>query len=225
MKISKIFAGMSALAMAATMAMTASAATTISVDGPETNFNSAFPNYTNAEGEEVGDFIDANSLTAGTALDVTVNFEWTSVGTDSGYILIAPCHAASGWSSLFKEGNLENVASKDASTQDEETGKWTDPDGNVVDYVVQPDGFIVCGIQECNSISFTVSSAGVDSMIEAAKAENGYDGLVFNAYGVKVTSVEVSQDNVKMNSEMQTGGDESSNTDTSSTGDTSSSKA
>ena len=225
MKISKIFAGMSALAIAATMAISASASTTIPVtDGQTEDWASAFAK--NGEGD---DFIDAKSLTKDTALDVKVDFTWTETGTAAGYVELKPAFA-NGWNALAKtEGYVSGITLKSATTgaADETSHKYVDAEGNEYDYVLQDnDGFIVCNLPECNSFEFTVSADCVNALIENAnKDENAFDGLIFQIYGLQVTNVELSQDNVKLNSQMATGDDTSSTGDTSSKADTSSSSS
>ena len=221
MKISKIFAGMSALAIAATMAISASASTSIAItDGQTEDWASAFAK--NGEGD---DFIDAKSLTKDTALDVKVDFTWTESGTTNGYVLLKPAYA-NGWNAFSKtEGYVSGLTLKTATTgtADETSHKYVDADGNEYDYVLQDDGFIVSSLPECNSFEFTLSADCVNALIENAnKDEDAFDGIIFQISGLQVTNVELSQDNVKLNSQMATGDDSSSATDTSSTGDSSS---
>ena len=224
MKISKIFAGMSALAIAATMAISASASTSIAVtDGQTEDWASAFAK--NGEGD---DFIDAKSLTKDTALDVKVDFTWTESGTTNGYVLLKPAFA-NGWNAFSKtEGYVSGLTLKTATTgtADETSHKYVDADGNEYDYVLQDDGFIVSSLPECNSFEFTLSADCVNALIENAnKDEDAFDGIIFQISGLQVTNVELSQDNVKLNSQMATGDDTSSTGDTSSKADTSSSSS
>ena len=224
MKISKIFAGMSALAIAATMAISASASTSIAItDGQTEDWASAFAK--NGEGD---DFIDAKSLTKDTALDVKVDFTWTESGTTNGYVLLKPAFA-NGWNALSKtEGYVSGLTLKTATTgtADETSHKYVDADGNEYDYVLQDDGFIVSSLPECNSFEFTLSADCVNALIENAnKDEDAFDGIIFQISGLQVTNVELSQDNVKLNSQMATGDDTSSTGDTSSKADTSSSSS
>ena len=64
MKISKILAGISAMAVAATMALSASAATTISVNNPDVGeWSPAFPKWTDGT-QTMDDYIDGKGRRA-----------------------------------------------------------------------------------------------------------------------------------------------------------------
>jgi hypothetical protein len=177
-----------ATAMTAAMACTAFADSTISGFTADTgDWASSFAD---------GDFIDANTFTKDTALDVTVNY---TLDTSKEYWLLAPAQA-NGWAKLNANGYISNIALKDESTQQDD-GTWVDASGNAVSGVMQSDGFIVLGAGS-TSVSFTISADGVNALISGAADD--FDGLLFQIYGVEVTSVTLSQDGVKLNSKVGT---------------------
>lgn len=91
MKISKILAGVSAMALTAAMAISASAATTITINNPVTeDWKNPFPQFDPGDGKMTDDCIDAKSFTKDTALEVTINYEWAEKGTSQGYVLVKP---------------------------------------------------------------------------------------------------------------------------------------
>lgn len=211
MKISKILAGMSAAAIVASMAMIpASAATTITIDNaPTDEWSNAFPKFTNAEGKEADDFVDGKTFTKDTELKMTVHFEWTEKGKTEGYCSIKPAFA-NGWKPIYEAADLakSGVAVKSALTEvknDDGSSTWQDADGNVVTTAVQDDGFVQFFSTDVTELTYTLSSDVVNTIIENANAENGFDGVVFQVgnNGLKVTSIDFSQDGVKLASATQ----------------------
>ena len=211
MKISKILAGMSAAAIVASMAMIpASAASTITIDNaPADEWANAFPKFTNAEGKEADDFVDGKTFTKDTELKMTVHFEWTEKGKTEGYCAIKPAFA-NGWKPIYEAADLakSGVAVKSALTEvknDDGSSTWKDADGNAVTTAVQDDGFVQFFSTDVTEFTYTVSSDVVNTIIENANAENGFDGVVFQVgnNGLKVTSIDFSQDGVKLASVTQ----------------------
>lgn len=220
MRLSKVFAGMSALAIAGMMTITASA-NTLSVATPSDKEWDGFAKYTNAEGKEDNDFFWGGSLTKGSDVTVKVDFEWTEKGTEAGYMAIAPAFA-NGWAKIFgPDGAAAAPAgwANKADLTEAEDGGYVDADGNKVPYAWQEDGFLQVYDTTVTSIEFTIPAAQVDQMYDTATAvdaegNEGFDGLIFQIgnNGQKVTSVEFSTDGVQWASEhfAAAGGDESS---------------
>ncbi len=203
MKISKILAGVSAMAMAAAMAISASAATTITISNPVTeDWKNPFPQFDPGDGKMTDDCIDAKSFTKDTALDVTINYEWAEKGTSQGYVLVKPASQAESWESLYKLGYLNDTFAKEADTAGDIGYKTAD--GQTVGYAIKDDGFFVSNDPACNQIKFTITAEGVNKMIAAATAsDTAYEGIIFQHTGMKVNSIELSQDGVKLSSEMK----------------------
>ncbi len=203
MKISKILAGISAMAMAAAMAISASAATTITISNPVTeDWKNPFPQFDPGDGKMTDDCIDAKSFTKDTALDVTINYEWAEKGTSQGYVLVKPASQAESWESLYKLGYLNDTFAKEADTAGDIGYKTAD--GQTVGYAIKDDGFFVSNDPACNQIKFTITAEGVNKMIAAATAsDTAYEGIIFQHTGMKVNSIELSQDGVKLSSEMK----------------------
>ncbi|MDO4945851.1 MAG: hypothetical protein Q4E74_11715, partial [Ruminococcus sp.] len=228
MKISKIFAGMSALAMAATMAVSASAQTLTIDNATVDEWANAFPKVTTADGKEADDFIDARSFQKDTELSMTVHFEWTDAGKEQGYCAVKPGFA-NGWKAFSTEypDGVSGLPLKSTLTETDDGNGGTyyaDADGNKVDIAIQDnDGFVQIYNSEVTEFTYTISADVVNVMIENASAENGFDGIVFQVgnNGMKITSIDFSQE-VKLNSVMNAEANDSSTADTSSTGDTSS---
>ena len=220
MKLSKVFAGMSALAIAGMMTVTASA-NSLSVATPSDKEWDGFAKYTNAEGKEDNDFIWGGSLTKGSDVTVKVNFEWTDAGKEAGYMAIGPAFA-NGWDKIFGPNGAAAAPAGWANKADlteAEDGGYVDADGNKVGYAWQDDGFLQVYDTTLTSIESTIPAAQVDQMYDTATAvdaegNEGFDGLIFQIgnNGQKVTSVEFSTDGVQWASEhfAAAGGDESS---------------
>ncbi len=240
MKLSKVFAGMSALAIAGMMTVTASA-NSLTVATPSDKEWDGFAKYTNAEGKEDNDFIWGGSLTKGSDVTVKVNFEWTEKGTSENFTAIGPAFA-NGWAKIFgPDGAAAAPAgwANKADLTEAEDGGYLDADGNKVPYAWQEDGFLQVYDTTVTSIEFTIPAAQVDKIYDNATAvdaegKEGFDGIVFQIgnNGQKITSVEFSTDGVQWASEhfAAAGGDESSSqgggdTTSSKTDDTSSKAA
>ena len=217
MKISKILAGVSAMAMAAAMAISASAATTITISNPVTeDWKNPFPQFDPGDGKMTDDCIDAKSFTKDTALDVTINYEWAEKGTSQGYVLVKPASQAESWESLYKLGYLNDTFAKEADTAGDIGYKTAD--GQTVGYAIKDDGFFVSNDPACNQIKFTITAEGVNKMIAAATAsDTAYEGIIFQHTGMKVNSIELSQDDVKLSSEMKGVSTDNNTTSTNST--------
>lgn len=217
MKISKILAGISAMAMAAAMAISASAATTITISNPVTeDWKNPFPQFDPGDGKMTDDCIDAKSFTKDTALDVTINYEWAEKGTSQGYVLVKPASQAESWESLYKLGYLNDTFAKEADTAGDIGYKTAD--GQTVGYAIKDDGFFVSNDPACNQIKFTITAEGVNKMIAAATAsDTAYEGIIFQHTGMKVNSIELSQDGVKLSSEMKGVSTDNNTTSTNST--------
>lgn len=217
MKISKILAGVSAMAMAAAMAISASAATTITISNPVTeDWKNPFPQFDPGDGKMTDDCIDAKSFTKDTALDVTINYEWAEKGTSQGYVLVKPASQAESWESLYKLGYLNDTFAKETDTAGDIGYKTAD--GQTVGYAIKDDGFFVSNDPTCNQIKFTITAEGVNKMIAAATAsDTAYEGIIFQHTGMKVNSIELSQDGVKLSSEMKGVNTDNSTTSTNST--------
>lgn len=226
MKLSKVFAGMSALAIAGMMTITASA-NSLTVATPSDKEWDGFAKYTNAEGKEDNDFFWGGSFTKGSDVTVKVNFEWTDAGKEASYCAFGVAYA-NGWDKIFGPKALATAPAgwvDKATLTEAEDGGYVDADGNKVDYAWQDDGFLQCYNTELTSIEFTIPAEAVDKMYDAATAEEGFDGLLFQIgnNGEKITSVEFSTDGVQWASEVfaAQGGDETSSA---AGGDTTSSK-
>lgn len=207
MKITKVFAGLLAMAVAATTAISASAASTITVNNPEpTDWGAAFPKWTDGT-QEMDDYIDAKTFTKDAPLEVKVKFEYTQSFTDNGYANLKPCHAAQGWGALYKEGYIENiyVLTENCDYDDSGVGYKTS-DNTVVAYCMQTTGDIVTNDPNNTEIAFTITAEGVNAMIAAANsAEGAYDGLQLQESGLNVKSIELSQDGVQLSSQYSGG--------------------
>ena len=218
MRLSKVFAGMSALAIAGMMTITASA-NSLSVATPSDKEWDGFAKYTNAEGKEDNDFFWGGSFTKGSDVTVKVNFEWSDKAKEANYCAFGVAYA-NGWGKLFGPEDKGGIAAapagwaNKADLTEAEDGGYVDADGNKVDYAWQDDGFLQCYNTELTSIEFTIPSSVVDTMYDNATAEDGFDGLIFQIgnNGQKITSVEFSTDGVQWASEVfaAQGGDESS---------------
>ena len=227
MKISKIFAGMSALALASAMTITASA-------------NSIAPtNPTESEGKEGWDpvytwedCIDPNSF-SGNDVTVTVTFEWTDKASSKGGTSFKPFFAAGSCDFLTAEkltGKSEFIKvprlGVDVFENEESFTGMADADGNVAPYWMQEDGFIVIKDDECTSVTFTITADAIAEMKDLSKVfqnedpsdyttpmqwidsttegegANAWDGFnIQNGMnGIIITNVEYSED-VYLNSE------------------------
>ena len=206
MKISKILAGVSAMSLVAAMAISASAATTINNSNPNTTaWENCFPKYDPGNGKETDDCVDAKSFTKDTAMDVTINYEWTEDGTSQGYVQVKPASQGSSWEGLYKLGYLDalNVEGENCDPVADGIG-WTTSGGETVAYAMKTNGFFISNDPACNQIKFTITADGVNKMIEAATAsDTAYDGIMFQISGMKINSIEFSQDNIKLSSQLK----------------------
>ena len=218
MKISKILAGVSAMAMAAAMAISASAATTITISNPETtDWANCFPKYDPGDGSTTDDCIDAKSFTKDTAMDVTINYEWVDSSAD--YVQVKPASQGDSWKGLKELGYLTNinVIDQDCTGIADGVG-WTTNDGQTLGFAMQEDGFFISNDSSCSKITFTITADGVNAMIaKATESDTAYDGIIFQGKNIKINSIELSQDGVKLSSEMKGVSTDNNTTSTNST--------
>lgn len=228
MKISKIFAGMSALAIAGALSITASASTTIQCDDPDpidcsdASWGSIWADGKYAAAESFGDG----------EVTVTVNFEWTDLAKDEEYCAFKPAFA-NGWEGIYKahpEYVSGFVCAKEDATENEDTGKL-EKDGQALDWAPQKDGFFQVYNTEITSVTFTLSAECIADMKDystyygngkATANDDGtttdWDGFLIQKgnNGIAITSVEFSQDGVKLNTELEgdaEGGDDAKTDD------------
>ena len=180
MKISKIFAGMSALAVAATMAITASA-TEYATDGamPSDWGTPVFKDFQKDDGTPL-EYIPLDELEAYKDTGVDVVLKVSELDPAKDYWLIAPANA-NGWDKLYAIDNsyITGMKTKEEDEDEEEL------------YVQQDDGFIVVR-EDATEIKFTLSADGVKYLFDnAGEADDGskWGGLLFQDYGVNVSSV------------------------------------
>lgn len=176
--------------------------TIINIENPVTDaWKNCFPQFEVEEGKMTDDYIDAKTFTKDTAMDVTINYEWTEDGVAQEYAQVKPASTANSWESLYKLGYLNDTFAKDSNASTSGLGYMTD-DGQTVGYAIKSDGFFISNDPSCNQIKFTITADGVNKMIEAATAaEDAYDGIVFQISGMKVTSIELSQSGVRLASQ------------------------
>ena len=176
--------------------------TIINIENPVTDaWKNCFPQFEIEEGKMTDDYIDAKTFTKDTAMDVTINYEWTEDGVTQEYAQVKPASTANSWESLYKLGYLNDTFAKDTNASTSGLGYTTD-DGQTVGYAIKSDGFFISNDPSCNQIKFTITAEGVNKMIEAATAaEDAYDGIVFQISGMKVTSIELSQSGVRLASQ------------------------
>ena len=237
MKISKILAGMSAMAIAATMAISASAESSIAIEGGSSDA------WAGGLGSIDGgnDYIDAKTFTKDEAMHVKVDFEYTPtfldmisegvLAEDKIYVVCAPVYA-NGWAKFGASGSegmttdyIEMNNLPDGWTKDGDVIK--DADGKMPEVFVKEDGFIQVTNTDITSIEFDLSADLVNTLIANATAdEESWDGLLFQVGGnFSITNVTVSQDGVKLASQNVATEDSSSVADTSSSSAASSSSS
>ena len=180
MKISKIFAGMSALAIAATMGVSA-AAKDYATDGamPADWGTPVFKDFQKEDGSPL-EYIPLEELEAYKDTGVDVVLKVSKLDPAKDYWLIAPANA-NGWDKLYATDNSYITGMK-TKEEDEDEAEL---------YVQQDDGFIVVR-EDATEIKFTLSADGVKYLFDnAGEAEDGtkWGGLLFQDYGVNVSSV------------------------------------
>lgn len=176
--------------------------TIINIENPVTDaWKNCFPQFEIEEGKMTDDYIDAKTFTKDTAMDVTINYEWTEDGVAQEYAQVKPASTANSWESLYKLGYLNDTFAKDTNASTSGLG-YTTADGQTVGYAIKSDGFFISNDPSCKQIKFTITADGVNKMIEAATAaEDAYDGIIFQISGMKVTSIELSQSGVRLASQ------------------------
>ena len=209
MRISKIIAGMSAMAIASVMAVTA-------------NANSIAPTDEAAASKEwistfaEGDYVAGSSFDPNSDCEVTVNFEWTDKGSEASFCAFKPAFA-NGWESLFL-ANPDYISGwplkNDLETNDEE--QLIDENGDLVPYAIQDDdGWFQIYDTSVTSVTFTMSAACLADMQDNVYYGNGaattnddgtttdWDGFLIQTgnNGINITSIDFSQD-VKLQSEV-----------------------
>lgn len=218
MKIKKIVSGVAAVCAASAMAVSASAETVFELENPQTGeWQGAFEMYV-PEGFEslTDDFIDSRSLTPDTPLEITINFEWVDSAKDAAdhFCAVAPVYA-NGWAKLYEthpEWVITDLPAKEDLTEgNDDTGHHRfDKDGNIVSAAVQADGFFQAYEEDCTSFTITLTEDFVNDIIDTSDltpTPSGeiYDGIVFQVgnHGMKITSIECSQDGLKLASTME----------------------
>ena len=207
MKISKIFAGMSAMAIASAMVISANANT---IDrcrqtGKE-DWKGAF---ITADGAD--DFVNAETFGDGDCV-VTVHFNWTESGLADKVCSFKPAFA-NGWEALFVHNPdyVSGWALKDDLETDDD-GVVLDENGDPAKYAIQNDGFFCIYDTSLNEVSFTISADCIADMKDySSYGEGGKDGedgskwdgfLIQCGYrGIDITSVDFSHDGVMLNSD------------------------
>lgn len=247
MKISKILAGMSAMAIAATMAFSVSAETSLPIaDGSDEAWAGGLGSLDGGN----NDYIDARTFTKDEGMHVKVDIAYSDTWLgmidegvlegDKIFVVCGPCFA-NGWDKFGKDGGVGITTDYPQVNNLPDGSEWSvdgenlvNADGKMPDIFVKGDGFIKITTPDITSFEFDLSADVVNTMIENATAEDGFDGLLFQVGGnFRITNVTVSQDNVKMasqyvaeDSSSAAGGDTSSSkSDTSKADSKSDSKA
>ena len=211
---------MSALAMAATLSIAASASTTIDCDDPDP-IDCADASWGSIWAD--GKYASAETFSDG-EVTVTVNFEWTDLAKDEEYCAFKPAFA-NGWEGIYKahpEYVSGFVCAKEDATQNDD-GKYETADGTILDWAPQKDGFFQVYNTDVTSVTFTLSADCVADMKDystyygngkATANDDGtttdWDGFLIQKgnNGIAITSVEFSQDGVKLNTELEAEGDD-----------------
>lgn len=196
MKISKLFAGLSAMAVAATMAVSASAATTFTFDNPVTE-EWQTPMGQDADGQYW--YWDAKTFTRDQDLTMTINFEWTEKGISQGYCSLKPAWA-DGWAGLLTDPDSASLITHDIPSLEDA--------GQDAPIRYESQGFIQFADQSLKSCTITLKAELVNKMIDLANQPNEFEGITIQIgnNGVKVTSVEFSQDGIDYNMPFSEGG-------------------
>ena len=209
MKLKKIFAGMAALALSASMVISASAATEIPVKDAKTDaWSNCFQSYENEDGDSSDDYLDARTFTKDKDLTITVDFEWTEMGKSvDKYVLVGPGTTHEEWLKLG-DPSLDKIKTDFPQANHLEAGYSMDGEAVVKDKKTEPvflkkDGFIQINDQKITSVTFTIPKDYVNKMIETANKEDSWDGVVFQVKNMKVTKVTTDQDNVKLASQVE----------------------
>lgn len=201
MKISKLFAGMSALALAATMAISASAESVVyenTTDYTPEAWKNAFPGM-----DEGDDYVDARTFTRDQDLKVTVDFKWGMVAESQGYLNIGPGYA-NGWkkfgedlSDIKVDFPMANALPDGYSMDGEDV---LDENGDKCPVFLKKDGFINVNDTSITSVTFTLPAKTVNKLIDdATKDEDSFNGIIFQVSGgYEVTKVTCSQDGVTL---------------------------
>ena len=209
MKLKKIFAGMAALALSASMVISASAATEIPVEDAKTDaWSNCFQSYENEDGDSSDDYLDARTFTKDKDLTITLDFEWTDMGKSvDKYVLVGPGTTHEEWLK-FGDPSLDKIKTDFPQANHLEAGYSMDGEAVVKDKKTEPvflkkDGFIQINDQKITSVTFTIPKDYVNKMIETANKEDSWDGVVFQVKNMKVTKVTTDQDNVKLASQIE----------------------
>lgn len=201
MKISKLFAGMSAIALAATMAISASAESVVyenTTDYTPEAWKNAFPGAENGD-----DYLDARTFTRDQDLKVTVDFKWGIVAETQGYINIGPGYA-NGWKKFGEDLSEIKVdfpmanALPDGYSMDGED--VLDENGDKCPVFLKKDGFININDTSITSVTFTIPAKTVNKLIDdATKDEDSFNGVILQVSGgYSVEKVTCSQDGVTL---------------------------
>ncbi len=128
-------------------------------------------------------FIDYNYLaTATDGVKITLNYDLLD-GYE--YYLFAPV-AANGWSKLYNSSSSTDKLSFDG-VYDTDEGFDKETVGATF---LQNDGYFVLDAEtDTGTLTFTLTQAGVDYLLE--NVDNEYGGVIFQVYGVDITSAYV----------------------------------
>ncbi len=201
----KILASIAALAMAATMATSAFAATTLT-GYEEYPGDWGAPQFVDAEGTLFSNVsTDILSEYVDTGCSITLDISYHKIANKwSNRYIIAPCNA-NGWEKLYATdaSYIEGIPAPEVGLEDttnEGSQKKYDDGSYVTQYYFKPDGFIQINPTTDGSewvletLSFNLSAEAVKYLIDtAAVNEDGsvYGGLLFQTAGVKVDSLTV----------------------------------
>ncbi|MCR5817469.1 MAG: NPXTG-anchored protein [Ruminococcus sp.] len=191
MKISKIFAGMSAFAVACTMCLAASAKE-YKTDGalPEDWGVPKFPEFGEGDAQQ---YIPLSEFEEYKDTGCTVKINIAELDPSYDYWLIGAGNA-NGWKKLYAEGlPADDKTALDSAYVKDIIYKDNDVDEEYY-FVQQKDGFIVLR-EGCTEAFFTLTPEGVQYLFDnAGTAEDTgetWGGMVFQDYGVVVSSVEL----------------------------------
>ena len=191
MKISKIFAGMSAFAVACTMCLAASAKE-YKTDGalPEDWQVPKFPEF--GEGD-VQQYIPLSEFEEYKDTGCTVKINIAELDPSYDYWLIGPGNA-NGWDKIYAKGlPADDKTALDSAYVKDIIYKDNDADEEYY-FVQQKDGFIVLR-EGCTEAFFTLTPEGVQYLFDNAGTDKDtgetWGGMIFQDYGVVVSSVEL----------------------------------
>lgn len=217
MALKKFMAGMAAMALSATMVMSASAESVIEVNETEENYTASYSNcfgpMPDSEDEDSQDYIDARTFTKDQDLTCKVEFErtegWADQPESQQYVNLAPGRS-NGWKKFGDSQGMNCLQVDFIKANDVATGKVKgySMDGEAVvndktkktePVILKLDGFINITDKNVNEVEFTIPKDEVNKLIEEANAEDSWDGIIIqkNTF-VKINKVTLSQDGVTL---------------------------